>query len=142
MRTSPLREANRAAFAFPRHSWPERQCFRSAPGFLPNPAKSIAKTCDAIRHSTWAIHDFRCVEDGVGAIEDGQRLIIGVPCRRQILETIPGRIMSSRQGFADARRSMTQADIAIFPAGIAELGEAPVLAGDEERTSAIHCDIA
>ena len=65
-----------------------------------------------------------------------------MPRRRQILEAIPGRMMASRQGFADARRSMTQADIAIVPAGIAELGEAPVFAGDEERTAAIHCDIA
>ena len=40
--------------------------------------------------------------------------------------------MASRQGFADARRSMTQTDIAILSAGIAKLGEAAVLAGDQK----------
>ena len=37
---------------------------------------------------------------------------------------------------------MTQADIAILSAGIAEFGEAAVFAGDEKRAAAIHYDIA
>jgi hypothetical protein len=50
--------------------------------------------------------------------------------------------MASRQGFADASRSVTQTDVAILPAGIAKLGEAAVFAGDKEGLATTHYGIA
>ena len=93
-------------------------------------------------HHARVIHDLRGVKDGIGALEGGKRLVTGLPDRRQNLEAVPGCIVTSRQGFADPRRSIAQADIAIVPTGIAELGEAAIFAGDQERTGVIHSDIA
>ena len=39
----------------------------------------MAKTCDAIHHGSRAVHDFRCIKDGVAAFEGGERLVIGIP---------------------------------------------------------------
>src|SRR5690349_14560934 len=51
--------------------------------------------------------------------------------------------MSRRQRFADARRAPAEADIAVAPARVAELGEQPILLRDEEsirvdRRALIH----
>ena len=105
-------------------------------------AQACAKIPHAIRHGARAVHDLRRVQDGIGAGEGGERFVIGLPNRGQCLETIPVRVVTSRQGFADPRRPVAQADIAIVPAGIAELGEAAIFAGDQERAGIIHSGIA
>src|SRR5271166_1515381 len=61
-----------------------------------------------------------------------------MPCGRQGFEMIPGRVMSSRQGFADASGAMAQTDITVLSAGITKFSEAAVFAGDEKRPAAIH----
>jgi hypothetical protein len=50
--------------------------------------------------------------------------------------------MASRQGFADASRTVTQTDVTILPASIAKLREAAVFAGDQEGFVATHYGIA
>ena len=67
-------------------------------------AQARTEMPDAICHGAWAVHDLRRVQDGIGAVEGGERFVIGLPDRGQSLETIPGRVMTSRQGFANPRR--------------------------------------
>jgi hypothetical protein len=80
-----------------------------------------------LRHHARAIHDLRSLQDGIGALEGGKHFVTDLPDRRQSLETVPGRIVTSRQCFADPRWSIAQPDIAIVPTGITELGEAAII---------------
>src|SRR5437016_2120587 len=94
------------------------------------------------RHSDQDKADVATIEQVAKLLQASDLEPIGLPYRWHSLETVPGRVGASRQGLADARRSIAQADIAILPASITELGEAAIFAGDEERPAATHCDIA
>ncbi len=94
---------------------------------------------DILRNAPRRIDHRRCIEDRRAASNRGN-----VPLRRQRgtevgLQGEPLRVVLGGEGFADTGRAITQANIAIAPAGITELGKAPVFGGhDKIRRQAIH----
>jgi hypothetical protein len=60
----------------------------------------------------------------------GQRVIEDPPPFCQ--DDIPSGVIVGRQGFPDAERAITQADIAMTTAGVAKLGKPPVFLGHEK----------
>jgi hypothetical protein len=47
-------------------------------------------------------------------------------------DLVPARVLAGGQRLADAGRAVVDADVALAAAGVCELGESPVLLGDEE----------
>ena len=52
--------------------------------------------------------------------------VAAAPAAEHRLEFVPVGVLPGREGLADARLAVAQADVAVVPAGVGELGEAPV----------------
>jgi DNA-directed RNA polymerase specialized sigma24 family protein len=53
------------------------------------------------------------------------------------LDQIPVRVTPRRQGFADARRTVAEANVAVFPDGVRKLHEAAMLLGGTREGMAV-----
>jgi hypothetical protein len=63
-----------------------------------------------------------------------------LPPGQQGCQLVPAGVLAGRQGLADPRRAVAQADVAIVAARVGELGEAPVLLRDHEHP-AVHAAV-
>lgn len=77
--------------------------------------------------SSAGLEDLR--RDRPGAGRGVCRVEVALP----LLPVLQSGVAAGGQRLADAGRSPAQADVAVLPDGVGELGEAAVLAGDQER---------
>ena len=81
----------------------------------------------------WGVGDGGGIEHGMAVADVGGCWPIFVAGFRQGLNQVPLGIMPSGKGLADPRHAVTQADITIAAARLAELDKEPIFLGDDER---------
>ena len=91
---------------------------------------------DVVYEVFGSAEDLGCVEDGAGSVGEGVVLGVVVAARSPRvdvrLERVPVRVAAGGVGLADAGVAVADADGFLFADGVRELGEAPVLLGDDE----------
>jgi hypothetical protein len=89
-----------------------------------------------------AVDDLRSVESGIRCLEGSDRGVVGELGRRECLDAIPAGIVLGGESFADPRRAVAKADVAVFAARIAELREAATFRPDQKGAGLTHSGIA
>lgn len=115
---------------------------RSVEGFEGDPVQQPPAAPDFVTDTARGVDHARRIEERGGR---PQRAHLRVRQSVYIdgLQRLPTRIPARRERFAHPWRPVTQADIAIVPAGVAEFGETPVLhrldKGLPHRRALIRC---
>jgi hypothetical protein len=95
-------------------------------------AKLIAQEPNLFLHAPWRVHHFGRIEDRITAYESGKRGLVHRLRRAVGFQARPVGIIPRREGFPDARGAVTDPNIAVASARIAELGEASVFLRRED----------
>jgi len=94
---------------------------------------------DILLNVPWRIDDRRRIEDGRTTGDGGTCRLRSHRVGGVSLKMEPIGIILGGKGFADTRRAIAHANIAVAPTGIAKLGKAPVFGGhDKIRGEATH----